>query len=410
VRETVAKGRIVFGEEFRRQIRSKGWLIFTFAIPVILLLLVIIVPFIKKAAESEDKEPDKIGYVDLSGELEVAGIAEKFPALVAYEDAEAGVAALSAEEIDDFFVVSEGYLGTGKVEWLYSGRSVMPRDRASGTFRAFLRETLVAENLEPQIASRVLSPAWFERQKISREGEATEGREDLGNFVVSLIFGILLLMAIFVGSGSLQQRISEEKENRLMEVLLTSISPVALLAGKVVALGATGLIQILVWIAAIALLGPRIFEQIPDLGALELEPLFLVVVVLFFLSGYLLFAVTMAGIGAATTSYREASSLSMFVIMPTWVPFWLMQPMLGDPGGALATTLSYIPFTAPLTMMIRTGASDVPVIEVVGSLLVVFASSLALLWISARVFRAGLLMYGQRMGVRAVWRALRQAG
>ncbi|NQU96850.1 MAG: ABC transporter permease [Chloroflexi bacterium] len=410
MRETVAKARIVFAEEFRRQIRSKGWLILTFAVPMILLLLVIIVPIIKRAVESEDKEPDKIGYMDLSGELEVAGIAEKFPALVAYEDTGAGVAALSAEEIDDFFVVLEEYLGTGQVDWLYSGRSVLPREGASDAFRAFLRETLVAGNLEPQMARRVLSPASFDRQKISREGEATEAEDDLGNFVVSLIFGVLLLMAIFVGSGSLQQSISEEKENRLIEVLLTSISPVALLAGKVLALGATGLIQILVWIAAVALLGSRIFEQIPDLGALELEPLFLVVVVLFFVSGYLLFAVTMAGIGAATTSYREASSLSMFVIMPTWVPFWLLQPIINDPDGGLAMLLSYVPFTAPLTMMIRMGASDVPAVQVVGSLLVVFASSLVLLWVSARVFRAGLLMYGQRMGVRAVWRALRQAG
>jgi len=410
MRETVAKARIVFAEEFRRQIRSKGWLILTFAVPMILLLLVIIVPIIKRAVESEDKEPDKIGYMDLSGELEVAGIAEKFPALVAYEDTGAGVAALSAEEIDDFFVVLEEYLGTGQVDWLYSGRSVLPREGASDAFRAFLRETLVAGNLEPQMARRVLSPASFDRQKISREGEATEAEDDLGNFVVSLIFGVLLLMAIFVGSGSLQQSISEEKENRLIEVLLTSISPVALLTGKVLALGATGLIQILVWIAAVALLGPRIFEQIPDLGALELEPLFLVVVVLFFVSGYLLFAVTMAGIGAATTSYREASSLSMFVIMPTWVPFWLLQPIINDPDSGLAMLLSYVPFTAPLTMMIRMGASDVPAVQVVGSLLVVFASSLVLLWVSARVFRAGLLMYGQRMGVRAVWRALRQAG
>ncbi len=410
MRETVAKARIVFAEEFRRQIRSKGWLIFTFGIPLILLVLGIVVPIIKRVVESSDKEPDKIGYMDLSGELEVAGVEQNFPMLVPYADRDAGLASLTAEEVDDFFVVSGGYLATGDVEWLYSGRGLVPRDGASGLFRSFLREALVTEGLEPQMAARVLDPASFDRTRISREGETSEGSDDLSGFVVSLVFGLLLLMAIFVGSGTLQQSVSEEKENRLIEVLLTSISPVALLAGKVLALGATGLIQILVWIAAIALLGPRIFEQIPDLGALELDPWFLVTVLLFFMSGYLLFAVTLAGIGAATTSSREAGQVSMFVIMPAWIPIWLMQPVIGDPGGGLATTLSYIPFTAPLTMMIRTGASDVPAVQVVGSLLVVSASSLVMLWVSARVFRAGLLMYGQRMGVRAVWRALRQAG
>ena len=410
MRETVAKARIVLAEEFRRQVRSKSWLILTFAVPMILLLLVIIVPIIKRAVESDDKEPDRIGYMDLYGELDVDGISERFPALVTYGEREAGMAALSTEEIDDFFVVPEAYLETGIVEWLYSGRGVLPREGASEVFRAFLRETLVAGNLEPQMARRVLSPASFDRQKISREGEATEAEDDIGNFVLSFILGFLLLIAIFVGSGTLQQSISEEKENRLIEVLLTSVSPVALLAGKIVALGAAGLIQVGVWVASIAVLGPRIFAQIPDFGSLQLDPLFLAVALLFFLSGYLLFAVVMAGIGAATTSYREASSLSMFVIMPTWIPFWAMQPIITDPGGAVAKTLSYIPFTAPVTMMIRMGASEVPAIEVAGSLLVVFVSSLALLWVSARVFRAGLLMYGQRMGVRAVWRALRQAG
>ena len=410
MRETVAKARIVFGEEFRRQIRSKAWLIFTFAIPVILLVLVIIVPIIKKAVESDDKEPDKIGYVDLFGELEVAGVEERFPALVPYEDRDAGVRALSAEEVDDFFVVPEDYLATGDVEWLYSGRGLMPRDGASGLFRSFLREALVTEGLEPQMAARVLDPASFDRLKISSDGEASEGDDDLAGAIVSILFGLLLIVSIFVGSGTLQGSVSEEKENRLIEVLLTSISPVALLAGKIVALGATGLIQMLVWIVAVAVMGPRILEQIPDLGELQLEPGFFVVVLLFFISGYLLFGVTLAGIGAATTSSKEAGQVSMFVIMPTWIPFWLLQPILNDPDGALAMTLSYVPFTAPLTMMIRMGASDVPAVQVVASLLVVFASSLVLLWVSARVFRAGLLMYGQRMGVRAVWRALRQAG
>ena len=410
MRETVAKARIVFAEEFRRQIRSKGWLIFTFGIPLILLLLVIIVPIIKRVVESSDKEPDKIGYVDLSGDLEVSGVEERFPMLVPYGDRDAGVAALSAEEVDDFFVVSRGYLATGDVEWLYSGRGLMPRDGASGVFGSFLREALVTEGLEPQIANRVLHPASFDRLKISREGEASEEDDDLAGAVVSILFGVLLITSIFVGSGTLQQSVSEEKENRLIEVLLTSVSPIALLAGKIVALGATGLIQILVWIVAVALLGPSIFEQIPELSEVQLEPGFFVVVLFFFISGYLLFAVTMAGIGAATTSSREAGQVSMFVIMPTWIPFWLLQPIMSDPDGTLATALSYFPFTAPLTMMIRMGVSDVSAIEVVGSLLVVFASSLALLWVSARVFRAGLLMYGQRMGVRAVWRALRQAG
>ena len=109
----------------------------------------------------------------------------------------------------------------------------------------------------------------------------------------------------------------------------------------------------------------------------------------FFLTGYLVSAVTVAGIGAATTSIKEASQVSMIVTLPTIVPIWFLPMLLGNPDGGISRLLSFIPFTAPVTMMIRLGASDVPPWEVVGSLAVLLLTGVALLWISARVFRAG---------------------
>ena len=130
----------------------------------------------------------------------------------------------------------------------------------------------------------------------------------------------------------------------------------------------------------------------------------------FFLTGYLVFAVTMGGIGAATTSVKEASQISTIVTLPAFVPMVFLGVLLENPDGGISRLLSFIPFTAPVTMMIRLGASDVPLWEVVGSLAVLLLTGVALLWISARVFRAGMLMYGQRMSLSAVFAALRQAG
>ncbi len=132
-------------------------------------------------------------------------------------------------------------------------------------------------------------------------------------------------------------------------------------------------------------------------------------VIAFFLTGYLVFAVTMAGIGAATASTKEASQISMIATMPGFVPVLLIGMLLENPDGGVSRLLSFIPFTAPVTMMVRLAASDVPLWEVVASLAVLLLTGVALVWLSARVFRAGLLMYGQRMSLRGVFAALRQA-
>jgi ABC-2 type transport system permease protein len=224
------------------------------------------------------------------------------------------------------------------------------------------------------------------------------------------LFGILLMMSIFMGSGLLQESIGDEKENRMMEVLLTSVSPLGVMAGKVLAMGAVGLGQVLLWVASVAILGPRISAGIPQIGGLNVEPSLLIGMVAFFAAGYFLMAVVLAGIGAATTSYRESSQVALLVVIPSASPMMLFQLISGNPDGTLARVLSFIPFTAPFTMILRMGATDLPLWEVLASLAVVTVSGVGLLWVSARVFRAGLLLYGQRMSLGRVWAALQEAG
>jgi len=179
----------------------------------------------------------------------------------------------------------------------------------------------------------------------------------------------------------------------------------------VLALGLVGLLQVFIWAISIAFMGPRILENFPNLGELTIDPVLLVWVVAFFLAGYFVFGVTNAGIGAATTSYREGNTVSMLLLMPAvLVPMWLFMVIAGNPDGPLARILSFIPFTAPITMMLRLGAADIALVEIIGSLAVTVLGGVVLLWGSARVFRAGLLMYGQRMSLRRVLKTLREAG
>ena len=410
MRGTPTEIRTIFTEEFRRAIHRKSYRILTLAVPVLLLVLLVAVPVIRGISDDDDdrdKDQDQIGILELSGELAVD--AGTVPGFQIYQDRESGIAALLADEIKGFFVIPEDYLATGKVEWLDPDAGIIPSGSIRGRVREFLRAALVGDDLAPELVTRMLDPADFERIKVSEDGSIDKDRDKAGRILVPIIFGGLLMFGILLGGSILLESVSEEKETRMIEVLLTSVSPLAVMVGKVLALGATGLIQIAVWVASVAIIGPLIFDQIPDAGRLAIDPEILALVIGFFLTGYLVFAVTMAGIGAATTSAKEASAISMLVTLPSIVPVMFIERLLDSPDGGVSRVLSFIPFTAPVTMMVRLAASDVPPWEVVASLAVLLLTGVTLLWISARVFRAGLLMYGQRMSLGRVFAALRQA-
>ena len=411
MRGTPREIRAIFAEEFRRTIQRRIYRILTLAVPAILLILLVAVPVIRGISgddEDRDKDQDQIGILELSGELAVD--AGTVPGFQIYQDRESGIAALLADEIKGFFVIPEDYLATGKVEWLDPDVGIIPSGSSRGRVREFLRAALVGDDLAPELVTRMLDPADFNRVKVNEDGSIDKDLDKASRILVPLTFAGLLMFGILLGGSILMESVSEEKETRMIEVLLTSVSPLAVMVGKVLALGAAGLIQLAVWVASVAIIGPHIFDQIPGAGQLSIEPGLLALVIAFFLTGYLVFAVTMAGIGAATASTKEASQISMIVTLPNVVPLWFLFKLLENPDGGFAQILSFIPFTAPVTMMVRLGASDVPLWEVVVSLGVLLLTGVALLWITARVFRAGLLMYGQRMSLGGVFAALRQAG
>ena len=358
--------RVVFTEEFRRAIHRKSYLILTLAVPVILLVLLVAVPVARGIGgdgEDSDKDQDQIGILELSGELAVD--AGTVPGFQIYQDRESGIAALLADEIKGFFVISEDYLATGKVEWLDPDVGIIPSGSIRGRVQEFLRAGLVGDDLAPELVARMLDPADFDRIKVNEDGSIDKDQDKAGRILVPLVFGGLLMFGIIMGGSILLSSVSEEKETRMIEVLLTSVSPLAVMVGKVLALGATGLIQIAVWVASVAIIGPYIFDQIPDAGQLAIEPGVLALVIGFFLMGYLVYAVTMAGIGAATTSVKEATQISTIVTLPSIVPVWFLGMLLENPDGGFPRVLSFIPFTAPVTMMVRLAASDVPLWEVV---------------------------------------------
>lgn len=403
--------RVILVEEFRRQIRRRSWQILTLIVPVALLVALGAVPIVRNlVTDDEPTTPlSRIGYVDNAGIIIDLAVSEGPREFL---DRESGIDAVLNNQVEAVFVIEPDYLETGNVEWFRADSGFLSDDSLGILFSEFLTVELIAGLVDPSILERVVRPTDFTVFEIEKDGTAAEEPPDAqraGEFIVPFIFAVLLMIAIFSGSGSLLQSVADEKENRMIEMIITSATPLAIMAGKVFALGAAGLIQVTVWVVSAAVLAPLIIDQVPNAGDLSIEPGLLVTVLLLFIAGYFLFAVIMAGMGAATTSVREASQVSAIITVPAVVPVWLSSILVSRPDGALATILSFIPVTAPTAILIRLSAGNVSALEVGISLAVILVSAVGLLWVSARIFRAGLLLYGQRMSLRNIWTALRQA-
>ena len=409
---------IVLSEEVRRGIRRKQYLIITFTPVVIVLVLALAAPLVRGFFEGDGESADRAGdgrviaVVNHSPDITFPNLDSW--AVLAFADRQAGIAALQAGDVDDLFIVPEEFIQTGRIEWLHTDKgisSIIAGDDSEDRMRDLVLQALTFADLSTEQIGRLRNPLDLTRYEVTRDGDvaAAEEGQILTFFTVPFLSAWIMIMVIFMVSGTLLQSVSEEKENRVVEVLITSVSPLALMSGKVLGLGATGLLQVGIWLVSLAVLGPRIVGAFPEIGDLALAPALAVAIVVFFLAGYFVFAVVMTALSAATVSAREASSLSTIVLLPALTPLVLASLISLAPNGTFARILTFIPFTAPATMMIRLGVTDVALWEVALSLGVTVASGLALLWLSARVFRAGILIYGQRMTLRRLWLALRHA-
>ncbi len=409
---------IVLSEEFRRNIRRKQYLIVTFTPVVIVLVLALAMPLVRGLFSGDSAGADTaddgrvIAVVNDSPNLTFAP--QNSANFQVLSNRQAGIAALQEGRVDDLYIIPADFLQTGRVEWLHTDSglsSIIAGDESEDRMRAILLQALTSADLSADRIARLQDPLNLTRFEVTREGDvaAEEEGQFLTFFTVPFLSAWIMIMVIYMVSGTLLQSVSEEKENRVVEVLITSVSPLALMTGKVLGLGATGLLQVGVWLVSLALFVPRVVSAFPAIGDLALSPGLAAAIVVFFLAGYFVFAVVMAGISAATVSAREASSLSSIVLLPALAPLILASLISLAPNGAFARILTFIPFTAPATMMIRLGVTDVALWEIALCLGVTVASGLALLWLSARVFRAGILIYGQRMTLRRLWLAVRHA-
>ncbi len=275
-----------------------------------------------------------------------------------------------------------------------------------------LNETVVAKRLAVQgleygKVTEMLKRVNIETVQVLKGGEKASGFEQ--TFLTSFVFIMILYMTILLWGMAVQRSIIEEKNNRVIEVLLSSLKPFDLMAGKILGVGAVGLTQYAIWgifalgISSYALSSGQFAQFV------SFEPVTIAFFVLFFVLGFLFYSTLFAGIGAICNTDQEAQQLQTPLTMCLAVTFLIPIAVMQNPDGTFATVFSMIPFFAPILMFMRINVLMPPAWQIALSVAILLGSIYVAGIISAKIFRVGILMYGKRPDLREVFKWIRRA-
>jgi len=400
----VAKLLCVARYEYLRFIRRKSLLLAILGVPLLVVLVVAVGVLV---ARGGDELP--VGYVDASGLLgpavaaAVRDDAARATEFRPFDSVEAGRAALERGRVDALFVVPADYPEDRSLRAF-----TLEGDLSAGAesaFAAFLEAGLAARH-PPAVADRLVQrPSVTVRAADSSREIAAESA--FLSFLVPFAAGILFTIAAVSSAGYLLQAVSDEKENRTVEILTTSVSPFQLIAGKTLGIVGIAATQLAVWglgLAAAVVIAARYVEP---LAQLSVPWSLLGVVLAFFVPAYLLLAAIMICLGAAFPEYRQSQQVVGLVNILFFVPLFFMTFIFADPNGPLAVALTLFPTTSFLTVLLRWSATTVPAWQLALAWVLLAATGAAFVWAAPRIFRAGMLRYGQRLSLAASWRTLR---
>ena len=403
------KTLLIFRHEFLHTIKRKGFIIMTLIVPLIALLTIGVLQLISGIAEPPVAEEVTIGYVDESGGFQ-RHASQGNITLVRFDTPDDATKALVKGDIKEYFVIPSDYISAGMVSRYTLQRELMPSEDITTAIKNFLLSNLLVGKVPATTVARIEAPLNLVTTRLTETGAVAPEQGGFGNFIFPVVFSLLLALSIIFSSTYLLQGLGEEKENRLIEILLSSVSARQLLTGKVLGLGAAGLAQVVVWVVSAPLLLSLASSSIGGfISTIQLPANFLVLAVVYFILGYLLFAVLSAAIGAISPNTREGNQLVTILTLPTFIPLWLMSLLMWRPDNPIWVVLTIFPITAPVEVMLRLGVSGIPAWQIVASIAVLVLSIIGGLLLTTKVFRTYLLMYGKRPKLGEIIRSLRSA-
>lgn len=381
----------------------------TLIVPLLALLTIGVFHVAAEKQKSAAVKEVSIGYVDEEGGF-YQYTNQGSINLVRFDKVEDAVKVLNKGGINEYFVIPPDYLSHGVVrQYSLQKRLSVPKQTVNAITN-FLISNILSGNVSRAALERVKSPLNLLNITIDENGNAISEQAEMGNFVILGVFSVLFALSMIFSSTYMLQSLGGEKENRLMEILLSSVSARQLLTGKILGLGAAGLVQVGVWAASLPFLYKLASSAIEGLpGIIHLPTSFLVLGVVYFILGYLLFAVLSAGVGAISPTTEEGQQLSSIYTLFALVPIWLMSLVILFPDSPVWTIFTIFPFSAPVLVMVRLGVSSVAPWEIAVSISVLILTIIGAMLLSAKIFNSYLLMYGKKPGLKEIVHSIETA-
>ncbi|HKV34469.1 MAG TPA: ABC transporter permease [Pyrinomonadaceae bacterium] len=321
-------------------------------------------------------------------------------------------ARLKDRQIDGYLILPPDFMQQGKAEFFNNN----PGDVISGGVlrralnRAVREQRLIEAKVDSDTRQALFQPVELKSVDLGAAGEEREG-----NSIFVLVFGVgfVMYLAILMYGQIILGAVIEEKETRIAEILFSSVKPFTLMMGKLVGVSLVALTQLAIWgtaFTAFALYGVNLLkERGMPLSVPGVPFIYYVYFVLFFLLGYFIYATIYALVGSMVTTPQEGGQLAMPIILILVVSFYLFLPVSRSPDSSFSFWVSMIPFSAPVAMTVRIVTQTPPFWQIALSLLIGFGTVIAIMWIAARIYRVGMLMYGKRASIPEALRWARQA-
>jgi ABC-2 type transport system permease protein len=422
---------LVLKREYMTRLRSKGFIIATILIP---LGMVAFVGVIVGIAAWDTDSGHTIAIVDqtetIYPRLEQLS-AEKY---ADYSDiSEDSLRTLvMSEQIDGYIMLQEHHITEqAEAEYVSSGAGGLS---LQSSLRSDLREAIRSErinraNISADVQKIYESDVGLTTRKLTAEGEETDDNTGFLT-IVGLVMGVIIFSAVLGYGGMLTRSIIEEKTNRIIEVITSSVKPIELLIGKMGGVGALAISQMAFWLITFfglsSAAGPMAAMFLsPDMDAAnpaaaspaidpaaftlpEIEASLIIFFLIFFVLGYLIYSSLFAAVGAAVDSETDTQQFMFPIMIPIFIGYFIMFRAMEDPDSTLAVVGSLVPFCTPIVMITRIAITDVPLWEIGLSILLMVGTIAVTMWLSAKIYSVGILSYGNSASFKELWKWIRE--
>jgi ABC-2 type transport system permease protein len=388
--------------EYKRHVFRKGYILAILSVPLILFVSI----GAGYLVEVFQTNSDPVGYVDLSGLLAdpqpvPEGADTRHPVeLITYPDEDAALAALDAEEIQAYYIIAEDYRETRAVSLTYYEE---PGANAESYFRAFMRSNLLTEQ-PPDVVFRALDG--LDMIVRTPDGSHEISERNILNIALPAATGFIFMFLLMTSSGYFAGAVAEEKENRTMEILATSMSTNQFITGKVVGILFISMTQLVAWIlfGVIAFYVGGSVMEVSWVQNAEIKVGTILILVAILIPAYLMYAGLAVMVSGTVTEAAEGQQMTGMFSLPLAFSYWLAVLIIGNPHSPLSVILSLIPFIAPTAMPLRVAFSVVPIEQIIAATLILIASAVVAIWLAARAFELGMLRYGQKLSLRELFK------